>query len=233
MAVRLGFAIAAHSDPDVLLVDEVLAVGDEAFAHRASRSSRSSSARARRSSFVSHDLALVAERCRRAIWLEHGRLAADGPAAEIVARYREQRGAPTRAQRARARARAPAGAIGSGVGHGRARAPARPARARPVGRLRVGRGGVGRDGRARRRRAARRISSSASQIATVAGRGRLRRRTRALEGLRPERFAGDARVVARDPRARPRARRLRARRRGARARTAPRTTTGATCCASR
>jgi ABC-type glutathione transport system ATPase component len=89
MAVRLGFSIAAHCDPDVLLVDEVLAVGDEAFSHRSLEKFSEFERAGKTLLFVSHDLGLVVERCRRAIWLDRGRLAADGPAAETVALYRE------------------------------------------------------------------------------------------------------------------------------------------------
>src|SRR5213079_1836429 len=90
MAVRLGFSIAAHSDPEVLLVDEVLAVGDEAFAHRALEKFSEFERAGKTLVFVSHDLNLVAERCRRALWLANGRIAADGPASEVIARYRER-----------------------------------------------------------------------------------------------------------------------------------------------
>jgi lipopolysaccharide transport system ATP-binding protein len=90
MAVRLGFSIAAHSDPEVLLVDEVLAVGDEAFSHRCLEKFAEFERAGKTIVVVSHDLALVAERCRRAIWLDGGRLAADGPAPETVALYRER-----------------------------------------------------------------------------------------------------------------------------------------------
>ena len=90
MAVRLGFSIAAHSDPDVLLVDEVLAVGDEAFSHRCLEKFAEFERAGKTILVVSHDLALVSQRCRRAIWLEKGRLTADGPAAETVALYRER-----------------------------------------------------------------------------------------------------------------------------------------------
>jgi len=90
MAVRLGFSIAAHSDPDVLLVDEVLAVGDEAFSHRCLEKFAEFERAGKTILVVSHDLALVSQRCRRALWLEKGQLAADGPAAETVARYRER-----------------------------------------------------------------------------------------------------------------------------------------------
>ncbi|HEY7113368.1 MAG TPA: ABC transporter ATP-binding protein [Thermoanaerobaculia bacterium] len=89
MAVRLGFAVAAHSDPDVLLVDEVLAVGDEAFAHKCLEKFSEFERDGKTLVFVSHDLALVSARCRRAVWLDRGRISADGAAAETVARYRE------------------------------------------------------------------------------------------------------------------------------------------------
>ena len=90
MAVRLGFSIAAHSDPDVLLVDEVLAVGDEAFSHRCLEKFAEFERAGKTILVVSHDLALVSQRCRRAIWLDRGRLQADGPADETVALYRER-----------------------------------------------------------------------------------------------------------------------------------------------
>lgn len=90
MAVRLGFSIAAHCDPDVLLVDEVLAVGDEAFARRSLEKFSEFERAGKTIVLVSHDLALVGERCRRALWLDRGRLAADGPAGETVALYRER-----------------------------------------------------------------------------------------------------------------------------------------------
>jgi lipopolysaccharide transport system ATP-binding protein len=90
MAVRLGFSVAAHSDPDVLLVDEVLAVGDEAFARRSLEKFSEFERAGKTLVLVSHDLALVGERCRRVLWLDRGRLAADGPAGETVALYRER-----------------------------------------------------------------------------------------------------------------------------------------------
>ena len=90
MAVRLGFSIAAHSDPDVLLVDEVLSVGDEAFSHRCLEKFAEFERAGKTIVVVSHDLALVAQRCRRAVWLEKGSVAADGPAVETVALYRER-----------------------------------------------------------------------------------------------------------------------------------------------
>ena len=137
MAVRLGFSIAAHSDPDVLLVDEVLAVGDEAFAHRSLEKFSEFEKAGKTIVLVSHDLSLVAARCRRAIWLDEGAIAADGPAADTVARYRErvaEREGEKRLEPASARE---AGSIGSG------RATIRAVRVldaggRPAGRLRSG-----------------------------------------------------------------------------------------------
>jgi lipopolysaccharide transport system ATP-binding protein len=113
MAVRLGFAVAAYSDPDVLLVDEVLAVGDEAFAHRALEKFSDFERAGKTLVFVSHDLSLVAARCRRAIWLEGGRVAADGPAERTIALYRE-RVAAEEGER-RLREAGGGGRIGSGV----------------------------------------------------------------------------------------------------------------------
>ena len=113
MTVRLGFAIAAHSEPDVLLVDEVLAVGDEAFAHRCLEKFSEFERAGKTLLFVSHDLALVAARCRRAIWLDRGRVAADGPAEQTVALYRE-RVASEESQGRLASGAASDGRIGSG-----------------------------------------------------------------------------------------------------------------------
>lgn len=119
MAVRLGFSIAAHCDPDVLLVDEVLAVGDEAFSHRSLEKFAEFERAGKTILVVSHDLSLVADRCRRALWLDRGRLVADGPAAETVARYREsvaaEEGERRLADARREEPQAPARRIGSGA----------------------------------------------------------------------------------------------------------------------
>ncbi len=113
MAVRLGFAIAAASDPDVFLVDEVLAVGDEAFAHRALERFSEFERAGKTLVFVSHDLSLVTDRCRRAIWLDGGRVAADGPAAETVALYRDHVAEAEGSRRLREAGAS--GRVGSGV----------------------------------------------------------------------------------------------------------------------
>jgi ABC-type polysaccharide/polyol phosphate transport system ATPase subunit len=73
MYVRLGFAVAVHTDPDVLLVDEVLAVGDEAFAHRCLRHIEEMLRAGKTILFVSHSLDLVEGLCDRVLWLDHGR----------------------------------------------------------------------------------------------------------------------------------------------------------------
>ena len=90
MTVRLGFAVAAHSDPDVLLVDEVLAVGDEEFSHRCLEKIAEFQKEGRTIAVVSHDLELIASRCRRVLRFSGGRLVADGPPAEVVGKYREE-----------------------------------------------------------------------------------------------------------------------------------------------
>jgi len=89
MAMRLGFAVATHLEADVLLVDEVLAVGDQAFREKCL--ARMSELRARGCSIVvvSHDLELVRGFCDRACLLREGAVAAEGMPSEVVARYAE------------------------------------------------------------------------------------------------------------------------------------------------
>ena len=138
MAVRLGFSIAAHSDPDVLLVDEVLAVGDEAFAHRSLEKFSEFEKAGKTILLVSHDLPLVAARCRRAIWLDAGRVAADGPAPETVARYRER---VAEREGGRRLAPGPPSRSAESIGSGRARVLAArvlDGAGRPAGTLRSG-----------------------------------------------------------------------------------------------
>jgi ABC-type polysaccharide/polyol phosphate transport system ATPase subunit len=87
MQMRLGFAIATCVDPDVLLVDEVLAVGDEGFQRKCLARINSFRGTDKAIVFVSHDLGAVRELCDRVIWLEDGRVMADGAAHEVVGRY--------------------------------------------------------------------------------------------------------------------------------------------------
>ena len=88
MYVRLGFAVAVHVDPDILVVDEVLAVGDEAFAHRCLDTIAEFSRRGKTIFFVSHSLVLVEELCDRVLYLDHGRVKGLGDPREMLATYR-------------------------------------------------------------------------------------------------------------------------------------------------
>ncbi len=88
MYVRLGFAVAVHVDPDILVVDEVLAVGDEAFAHRCLDTIAEFSRRGKTIFFVSHSLVLVEELCDRVLYLDHGRVKGLGDPREMLAAYR-------------------------------------------------------------------------------------------------------------------------------------------------
>jgi ABC-type polysaccharide/polyol phosphate transport system ATPase subunit len=87
MYVRLGFAIAVHVDPDILLVDEVLSVGDVTFQERSLARMRSFKERGKTVVLVSHDLGAVRSLCDRVIVLDHGRIAFDGEVEQAVAFY--------------------------------------------------------------------------------------------------------------------------------------------------
>jgi lipopolysaccharide transport system ATP-binding protein len=87
MFARLGFAVAAHVDPDVLLVDEVLSVGDVAFQDRSIRKMLSFRDSGQAILFVSHNLSAVEMMCQRCVWLEHGQVRQAGPTAEVVRAY--------------------------------------------------------------------------------------------------------------------------------------------------
>jgi len=87
MYARLGFSVAAHVDPDVLLVDEVLSVGDVAFQERSIRKMLSFRDSGRTILFVSHNLSAVEMMCQRTVWLDHGRIRLAGPTAEVVRAY--------------------------------------------------------------------------------------------------------------------------------------------------
>jgi ABC-2 type transport system ATP-binding protein len=89
MYVRLGFAVAVNVDPDVLLVDEVLAVGDEAFQRKCLDRVAKFQREGRTIVFVTHAADLVRRICDRAIVLDHGNLVADSPPGEAVRTFRE------------------------------------------------------------------------------------------------------------------------------------------------
>jgi ABC-2 type transport system ATP-binding protein len=88
MYVRLGFAVAAHVDPDVLLVDEVLAVGDEAFAAKCLAKVAEFQAQGRTILFVTHGLDQISQVCNRAVVLNQGRMLFDGEPADAVSKLR-------------------------------------------------------------------------------------------------------------------------------------------------
>ena len=88
MQVRLAFAVAAHLDPDILIVDEVLAVGDHEFQKKClGKMQEVTEHEGRTILFVSHDMRAVSALCSRAIFLRGGRIADDGAPADVVARY--------------------------------------------------------------------------------------------------------------------------------------------------
>lgn len=87
MYMRLAFAVAAHLNTEILLVDEVLAVGDVAFQKKCLGTMRDCVKQGRTVLFVSHSLATVTQLCQRAIWIDGGIVAMDGPASRVVAAY--------------------------------------------------------------------------------------------------------------------------------------------------
>ena len=87
MYVRLAFAVAAHLEPEILIVDEVLAVGDAAFQRKCLGKMGDVAGEGRTVLFVSHNMAAVSRLCRWAVWLDHGQVKDLGAADEVVARY--------------------------------------------------------------------------------------------------------------------------------------------------
>jgi ABC-type polysaccharide/polyol phosphate transport system ATPase subunit len=84
---RLGFSVAIHSNPDIVLVDEVLSVGDAAFRRRALEALRGLIANGKTVLFISHDMWNVRRLCSQILWMEEGRVRAYGEAGEIAERY--------------------------------------------------------------------------------------------------------------------------------------------------
>ena len=87
MFARLAFSISMHLDPDVLLLDEVLAVGDQSFREKSMNTMKEVLNRSGTIVFVSHSLQSVADFCDRALWLERGQVKMIGPAEEVVESY--------------------------------------------------------------------------------------------------------------------------------------------------
>jgi ABC-type polysaccharide/polyol phosphate transport system ATPase subunit len=94
MYTRLGFAVAVHTDPEIVLIDEVLAVGDEAFQEKCYAKIADFQRQGRTIVFVSHDMAAVRRVATRAVWLNGGRIARDGAVEPVVAAYHQAVGIP-------------------------------------------------------------------------------------------------------------------------------------------
>ena len=92
MVARLGFAIATQVQADILVVDEILAVGDFKFQQKCKERMKHLMGKGTTVLFVSHSDDQVKEICQRAIWLSHGEVMADGPAAEVCDKYRAAMG---------------------------------------------------------------------------------------------------------------------------------------------
>jgi len=87
MYVRLAFAVAAHLEPEILLVDEVLAVGDAEFQKKCLGKMKEVSGQGRTILFVSHNMTAISNLCQRVLLIDRGRLEADGMADKIIAQY--------------------------------------------------------------------------------------------------------------------------------------------------
>ena len=87
MYVRLAFAVAAHLNPEILLVDEVLAVGDASFQRKCLGKMNEVTRSGRTVLLVTHNLSVIPQLCERAVLLRHGRVAACGPAQEVLDSY--------------------------------------------------------------------------------------------------------------------------------------------------
>ena len=109
MYVRLAFAVAAHLEPDVLVIDEVLAVGDAEFQKKSLGKMHEVSRGGRTVLFVSHNMAAVQALCSRAIWLDRGQVAADGATDAVIPKY-------VHGARSTDEGRAPARQIGNSIG---------------------------------------------------------------------------------------------------------------------
>ncbi len=87
MVLRLGFSVAMETEPDVLLIDEVLGVGDAAFAEKSRQAIIERFSAHGTIIMISHDPTIIAALCNRSVWIDQGRTMADGPPAEVSAAY--------------------------------------------------------------------------------------------------------------------------------------------------
>ena len=90
MYTRLAFAVAAHMEPEILLVDEVLAVGDASFQRKCLGKMEGIARESRAILFVSHNMSAVQSLCHRVIWLDEGRIVAEGNPRDVIAQYLEK-----------------------------------------------------------------------------------------------------------------------------------------------
>ena len=100
MTMRLAFAVASHLDADILLMDEVLAVGDLAFQRKCLDRVEQLADEGRTIIFVSHGLDSAARFCTRAIWLDQGRIKDEGPVKDVIAAYVASAAPPASRRRA-------------------------------------------------------------------------------------------------------------------------------------
>ena len=87
MVVRLAFSIAVNVEPNFLIIDEVLGVGDQNFQAKCSDKIRELRAQGKTLLCVSHAMTTIQKLCERALWLDHGQLVMDGKVAEVIAAY--------------------------------------------------------------------------------------------------------------------------------------------------
>jgi lipopolysaccharide transport system ATP-binding protein len=95
MRLRLGFAVAAHLDPDLLIVDEVLAVGDASFQRKCLNTMEELQSGGRTVLFVSHNMAAVENLCSRCIWIDAGQVQMDGSPRDVISAYMQKFGGTT------------------------------------------------------------------------------------------------------------------------------------------
>jgi len=98
MRVRLGFAVAAHLEPEILLIDEILAVGDASFQKKCLGKMDEVAGGGRTVLFTSHNMGSIRGLCRDTIWLHDGRVAMKGPTEEVVEHYVQQQLGPARTE---------------------------------------------------------------------------------------------------------------------------------------
>jgi len=98
MFARLAFSVGMHLNPDILLLDEILSVGDESFRHKSEQAMQDLLDRSGTIVFVSHNLDKLAEFCDRAMWLDRGRIQEEGPSHTVVADYRSSIAHPGRSE---------------------------------------------------------------------------------------------------------------------------------------